>query len=137
MKNKENEKSNKEDGGKSVLPILERIPQGERGEENEETRRTEELKTELKRRSEENVRNARKDSKEISERQLIETSESVYDKTLVIKQEHTANYKNNQPTVTTTTKALKWLCKQQDFTKGIFIKHLIDNSINKFSFVFV
>ena len=72
MENKDNEKSNKEDGGKSLLPIPEQIPQGERGAENEETRRTEELKTELERRSEENVRNAQKDSQEISERKRID-----------------------------------------------------------------
>lgn len=59
----QNERFNKEpEGEKSILPIHEPIPQGEFRAQNEETRRTEELKAELTRRSEENVRNARKNS---------------------------------------------------------------------------
>lgn len=69
----QNERSNKEQGGgKSILPIYEPISQGEFRAQNEETRRTEVLETELGRRSEENVRNARKNSQEISERELID-----------------------------------------------------------------
>ena len=69
----QDERSFKEQGGgESILPIYELIPQGEFRAQNEETRRTEELETELTRRSEENVRNARKNSQEISERELID-----------------------------------------------------------------
>ncbi len=62
------------DNGKTtepLLPLSEPISQGKYGTLLEGTRRTEEIKAELTRRSQENVRDARKDSQEISKRERI------------------------------------------------------------------
>ena len=74
VENKENGNTEERQPGQPILPIPQPVSQGEHGTVTERTGRTEEIISERKRRSEETLRDAPKDTKELSGGQQTEST---------------------------------------------------------------